>query len=413
MSIDSISRVDSEIGKLQRVMVHRPGIELERLTGENKESFLFDDLLWVQKAQQEHDKFVAELRNNKIEVVYFKDLLSDLLQEKFLKVRLVDEVLKKEELDQNLFDKLFQLMTGLDPTDLANIFLGGITKRELFKYETICTRSLLLKKLSDDDFIIPPVPNIYFQRDPCIIIQDMLIPSRMRYKVRQRESILVRYLINHHKMFDQYRKFDIKASYILPDSITIEGGDVMILSENTIAIGISQRTSTTAIQLLGQILSRNSSIKQILAINIPKSRAMMHLDTVFAMIDNDTFAIFSDIIHNSETWLLEFDHSGELTDIHEFDNIHKGLENLLNRKVFFLPGLDTIDPVTESREQWTDGPNILTMSPGSIFSYDRNIQTNENLERSGITVYRVSGCELGRGRGGPRCMVMPLSRICN
>jgi len=214
-------------------------------------------------------------------------------------------------------------------------------------------------------------------------------------------------------MFDQYRKLDINASYIPPDSITIEGGDVIILSENTIAIGISQRTSATAIQLMGQILSRNSSIKRILAINIPKSRAMMHLDTVFAMIDNDTFAIFSDIIHNSETWLLEFDHSGELTHIREFDNIHKGVEDLLNRKVFFLPALDKIDPVTESREQWTDGPNILTMSPGNIFSYDRNIQTNANLERSGITVCRVSGCELGRGRGGPRCMVMPLSRDCN
>ena len=292
--------IASEIGPLKNVMLHRPGKELDRLTVANKDLFLFDDLLWVEEAQKEHDSFVETLRNCGAEVTYLKNLLGDILEIEEVRFSLIHDVLKNEAIEQTLRNELEDTLNRIDMPSLIEILFSGITKGELLKY-TSTIKSLSVSIMNDDDFVISPLPNLYFQRDPYVVVGNKVIISNMNFPARIRESLYGKYVFQHHS---ELSDLEVIFGNTEEDKRcgSVEGGDILILSPDIIAIGISQRTSPAAIQALGSKLSRCGACRRIIAVDIPKTRSAMHLDTIFTMIDKDSFTIYQGIDELLKVW---------------------------------------------------------------------------------------------------------------
>lgn len=400
--------ISSEIGQLKKVMVHRPGKELNRLTVTNKDSFLFDDLLWVEEAQKEHDSFVQTLRENGAQVVYLKDYLMDIARISAVRERLVNDICKGLFLESPLTDRLADILLEIPVQEFTEVLLAGITKGEFSEYSG-SAGSLTLSCMDDDAFLISPLPNLYFQRDPYLIVGNRVVISNMNYAARRRESLYGKYIFKNHPDFDD---LEIVFGTSPEDSLagTVEGGDILILSHDLVATGISERTSTGAIQTLGSRLSREGVCKRILAIDIPKTRSAMHLDTVFTMIDKRTFTIYKGIYDLLRIWLMEFDEKGSLQTLKEYRNLEYCLADCLEVENIRFIETGGSDPVQAARDQWNDGANVFAVAPGKVVTYGRNAVTNKTLVDMGIEVLEIRGSELGRGRGGPRCMTMPLSR---
>ena len=400
--------VKSEIGRLKRVMLHRPGKELARLTIDNKDELLFDDILWVEEAQKEHDAFADLLRDNGSEVVYFKDCLSYILKEKEIRKELLDDVLAMEALDIPLSKALEKELLELPADELSEILIAGLTKGEALELLKPCT-SLVLNSMGLYDFLIRPLPNLYFQRDPFSFVQDGVIISAMSFDARKKEPLYGKYIFEHHPYFKELKVFFGNRSR---DTYPyhIEGGDVLVLSDEVVAIGISQRTAAGAVQIVGNRLSQNTSVRTVLAVDIPKARSAMHLDTVFTMVDHDAFTVYPEARKTIRIWELQYREDGSLSSIKE----HRDLEVCIKKSL----GLETVrfietgggDPIAAARDQWNDGTNTLAIAPGVVVTYRRNVASNRVLRENGIKVYEIRGAELGRGRGGPRCMSMPLAR---
>ncbi len=401
--------ITSEIGPLKNVMLHRPGKELDRLTAANKDLFLFDDLLWVEEAQKEHDSFAETLRNCGAEVTYLKNLLEDILEMEEVRFSLIHEVLKNEALEVTLKRELEDTFNSIDIPSLIEILFSGITKGELLKY-TNTIKNLSISIMNDDDFVISPLPNLYFQRDPYVIVGNKVIISNMNFPARIRESLYGKYIFQHHsELSDLEVIFGSTEEEKL--SGPVEGGDILILSPDLIAVGISQRTSPGAIQALGTKLSKCGACRRIIAVDIPKTRSAMHLDTVFTMIDQDSFTIYQGIYDLLKVWQLDYDPEGKLTGLFQHKDLQRCLlKNLRLERVNFIE-TGGGDPVQAARDQWNDGANVFAVAPGKVITYSRNVVTNRSLREAGIKVFEIRGSELGRGRGGPRCMTMPLSRL--
>ncbi len=400
--------VASEIGKLKRVMLHRPGKELERLTIDNKDELLFDDILWVEEAQKEHDAFADLLRDNGVEVVYFRNCLSHILREEETRSSLLDEVLALEALDIPLATALKNEFMEINASELAEILIAGITKEEALGMFSPCT-SLVLNALSPKDLLIRPLPNLYFQRDPFSFVQDGVVISVMNFAARRREPLYARYIFQNHPYFENIKiLFGDQARDTYP--YHIEGGDVLVLSDKVVAMGISQRTGAGAVQIVGSRLAKETGVKTILAVDIPKTRAAMHLDTVFTMVDWDAFTIYPDLKESIRIWELRYDANGALASI----NLHEDVADCMKKVL----GLDQVrlietgggDSIAAARDQWNDGTNTLSIAPGVVVTYRRNVVSNRVLRENGIKVFEIKGAELGRGRGGPRCMSMPMWR---
>jgi arginine deiminase len=400
--------VTSEIGRLKRVMLHRPGKELARLTIDNKDDLLFDDIIWVEEAQKEHDTFADLLRDNGAEVVYFKDCLSYILKDKEIRRQLLDDVLALEALDIPLATALEKELMELAADELAEDLIAGLTKQEALELLKPCT-SLVLNSMSQQDFLIRPLPNLYFQRDPFSFVQDGVIISAMNFDARKKEPLYGRYIFEHHPYFKNLKVFfgnQSRDAY----PYHIEGGDVLVLSKDVVAVGISQRTAAGAVQIVGNRLSQNTSVRTILAVDIPKTRSAMHLDTIFTMVDHDAFTVYPEARRNIRIWELQYRDDGALASIRE----HRDLETCIRKTL----GLDAVrfietgggDPIAAARDQWNDGTNTLAIAPGVVVTYRRNVFSNRVLRENGIKVYEIRGAELGRGRGGPRCMSMPMAR---
>ncbi|MCF7934883.1 MAG: arginine deiminase [Synergistales bacterium] len=400
--------VGSEIGRLKRVLLHRPGRELERLTIENKDELLFDDILWVEEAQKEHDAFADLLRDNGVEVVYYQNCLADILRDQEIRSSLVDEVLSLEALDVPLALALKINFMEMDTDELAEILVTGLSHREAEPMLGSC-RSLVLRVTGPDDFLIRPLPNLYFQRDPHCFINDGVILSVMNFNARGREPLYSRYIFKHHPYFEHIKIIfgdELRDTY----PYTIEGGDVLVLSEDTVAIGISQRTNAGAAQIVGRRLAQRVGIRRVLAVDIPKIRASMHLDTVFTMVDRDACTIYPGLGKRIKVAELLYDEEGNLEKIIEHDNLEECLQRTLELDRIRLIETGGGDPVAAARDQWNDGTNTLSIAPGEVVTYRRNIVSNRYLRENGVKVYEIRGAELGRGRGGPRCMSMPLLR---
>ncbi len=400
--------VGSEIGKLRRVMLHRPGRELDRLTIDNKDELLFDDILWLEEAQKEHDAFADLLRDNGIEVVYFRNCLAHVVRDEAVRSELLDRVLALEALDLPLARLLKDHLMEVPAADLAEILISGITKREAIASAGRCT-SLVLGVQGEEDFFIRPLPNLYFQRDPYSFVKDGVVLSVMNFPARRKEPLYARAIFKYHPYFENVRIFfgeDPKDTY----PYTIEGGDFHVFSEDCVAVGISERSRAGAIQIVGSRLAKEAGIRTVLAVDIPKHRAYMHLDTVFTMVDRDAFTIYPGVHRAMRVWELRYDEGGDLISIEANDDLVDCLKKNLRIDRVRLIETGGGDPVAAARDQWNDGTNTLSIAPGVVVTYRRNVVSNTVLRENGIKVFEVKGDELGRGRGGPRCMSMPLAR---
>lgn len=402
-------RVKSEIGRLKKVMLHRPGKELEHLVPGDLERLLFDDIPYLKTAQNEHDLFAGIMRGQGVEVVYLEDLTSEVLSgSQELKERFIKEFIEEGNVaDEKMKEALFSYLTGIqDAKELVLKLMSGVRAGEL---EAAWNRPLVKLLKRDEQFILDPIPNLYFTRDPFACIGNGVSLNRMYSRTRRRETLFGKYVLENHPEFAGHTPFYYRRE--LPYSV--EGGDILNLSNKVLAIGISQRTTAEAIELLAQnvFADETSQIQTILALDIPAVRAFMHLDTVCTQVDYDKFTIHPGILGTLRIFeIRKGDKKGEL-DVAE---VHASLGEALAAHL----GLDKVtliqcggkDIIASEREQWNDGSNTLCIAPGTVVVYDRNYVTNQILRENGVRVLEMASSELSRGRGGPRCMSMPLVR---
>lgn len=402
---DTAIKVYSEIGKLKKVLLHRPGKELENLMPEYLERLLFDDIPYLEIAQQEHDAFAKIFESLGIEVVYLEDLVVDSLLNDEIKLQFIKEYIEeagiKESRESSMLKDYFLSFTS--PKEMVLKMMEGIRKSEINDYRGPRLADFLSNQYP---FIIDPMPNLYFTRDPFATVGEGVSIHKMHTVTRNRETLFAKYIFNCNPIYK-----GTKLMYDRTEKYSLEGGDILILNEEIVAVGISQRTNPNSIEKFANtLLTEDSSFKKVLAIDIPKTRAFMHLDTVFTMVDYDKFTIHPNIKSDIAVYVLERGDDGNIKITEgkgSLEDILKKALNLDKVKLIKCGGNSIIDA---AREQWNDGSNTLCIAPGEVIVYTRNYVTNQILQQEGIKIYTMPSSELSRGRGGPRCMSMPLIR---
>ncbi|GGU94372.1 arginine deiminase [Actinomadura cremea] len=389
-------RVASEVGRLRTVLLHRPGAELKRLTPRNNDKLLFDGIPWPGRAQEEHDAFAEALRSRDVEVLYVTELLQDALEYEGAREQAIADAV----LDLRFGDQLRRVVEGylrdLDPEDLAHTLIAGLAHEELK-----AGHGLVYRLLDERDFIVDPLPNLLFTRDQSVWIGDRVAVTSLATRARRREADLVGLLYAHHPRFAGVRPV------YGPSLEHLEGGDVLLLCPGVVAVGTGERTTPAGVERLARQVIGAGLAHTVLAVPIAQERATMHLDTVCTMVDVDTVVMYPPVAHSLVAYTVTLE-GGDLRveEPRPFLEAAAGAMGLDRLKV-----IDTgLDPVTAEREQWDDGNNTLAVAPRLCVAYERNIETNAQLEAAGIEVIRISGSELGSGRGGPRCMSCPILR---
>lgn len=400
--------VYSEIGKLKTVMLHRPGKELENLAPDILHRMLIDDIPYLKIAQEEHDAFAHVLSQQGIKVLYLEDLLAESLTDEKVRRAFLDQLLDESSIKKQ--DPLHQLLLNylqeLPTKEMVKTVIAGIRKSAIHN----STPSLAdLAEAPDYPFYLDPMPNVYFTRDQQAAIGSGMTINRMTFRARRRESLFMETILKNHPDFKNATIPVWRDRY---HHGRLEGGDELVLNNHVLAVGISQRTSATAITDLAHNLFGHSSYDTILAIKIPHNHAMMHLDTVFTMINYDQFTVHPFILDKAgkiDIYVLQpDDHNGvKITEKNDLVQVLK--ENLHLSELDLIP-TGGGDPIAAPREQWNDGSNTLAIAPGEVVTYDRNYVSNDLLRKHGIIVHEIRSSELSRGRGGPRCMSCPLVR---
>lgn len=395
--------VTSEIGKLKKVMLHRPGQEVENLVPEYLEKLLFDDIPYLKVAQEEHDKFAEVLRENGAEVYYLEELVSEVLEDNNIKLEFLGEFLTESGITSpSLKETLMEYLLEMPTKQMVDKIIAGIRKDEV----KIKEPTSLVELIDDYPFYIDPMPNLYFTRDPGAVIGNGITLNKMRREARRRETLFLKYIIKYHKLFQ-----GIPLWYDRSMPYAIEGGDELVLSDKVVAIGCSERTSAEAIEIVARnLFNSNTSFEKVLVFEIPKRRAFMHLDTVFTMVDYDKFTIHAGIQGPLSVYEITRGANNTLKFKHHTSPLDKILAEALNLSSVELIPCGGGDFIIGGREQWNDGSNTLAIAPGVVVTYERNYVTNEILVKRGIKVITIPSSELSRGRGGPRCMSMPLER---
>jgi arginine deiminase len=387
---------DSEVGQLRTVLLHRPGPELKRLTPRNNDKLLFDGIPWVGRAQEEHDAFAQALGDHGVEVLYLTDLLAETLAVAEARQYCLTAVLNDPRHGDALRTVLRSHLDQLHPDDLAIVLIAGLAHEELRT-----GRGLVYRLMDRHDFVIDPLPNLLFTRDSSVWIGDQVAITSLAMPARQRETTLTGAIFTHHPRFRGTRHvYD-------PGLETLEGGDILLMAPGVVAVGTGERTTPAGVERLAQQLFDQGLARTVLAVPIAQKRATMHLDTVCTMVDIDAVVMYPNVADELVAIALTPGEGGiDVADPQPFLVAAAKAMGIDTLRI-----IDTgLDPVTAEREQWDDGNNTLAIGPRLAVAYERNIETNARLEEAGIEVLRITGSELGSGRGGPRCMSCPISR---
>jgi arginine deiminase len=395
----------SEIGKLKKVLLHRLGNEIEALVPANFERLLFDDIPYLKVAQQEHDLFAKLLRDNGTEVVYYVDETEKALKDITVRKSFVEDFLTESNITSpGMRESLTDFLLKKPAREMVETVISGIKKNDV---EVSHIASLADFIASAYPYYTDPMPNLYFTRDPGACLADGLNVHHMSTKARRREALLLKYMYMQNKDFAPEGTnlwYDYNQDY------SIEGGDVLVLSKDIIGIGLSERTTACGIERFAENILSKSTFKKILVFDIPKTRAFMHLDTVFTMVDYDKFTIHPEIEGPLQIYAITLGPNKQI----RFESLQDGLQHILSTELR-LPAVELIrcggdDAIAAQREQWNDGSNTLAIAPGVVITYERNYVTNDLMDKKGVKVITMPSSELSRGRGGPRCMSCPVSR---
>ncbi len=414
--------VHSEIGKLRKVLVHRPDLSLKRLTPANHDELLFDDVLWVEHAQREHDAFVGHMRDWGVQVFYLEDLLTETLASSpEARETITRLVITENTVGVALVEPLRELLISLDAETLATHLIGGLTKGEVRAMTDISEverKSLLGFASSDDAFILPPLPNSLFTRDSSAWIYNGVSINPMYHQSRHLEAYNVGLIYHFHTMFQEA---DFEFWFPLLDEAdcrfntetfgraSIEGGDIMPIGNKTLLIGDSLRTTPQMIEQLAARLFASGAVERVIVARMTRDRAHMHLDTIFTMLDYDAVTIYPKVVANLQSWSIRPGDNERQFDITPEKSFLDAVADAM--KVQRLRVIPTGgDEYQQAREQWDDGNNTVAIEPGVVIAYRKNTYTNRAMRRAGVRVIEIDGFELGKGRGGGHCMTCPLLR---
>jgi arginine deiminase len=389
--------VNSEVGRLRTVVLHRPGPELKRLTPRNSTDLLFDAIPWVERAQEEHDVFAAALREHGVDVLYLGELLVDTLADADARAAVIAHTLDDPRLGRTLRREVGACLADFDPAELAAVLVGGLAHEELRRGS-----GLVYQLMSPHDFVVPPLPNLLFTRDSAVWIGSSVAVTSPSMPARRRETWLTDAIYTHHPRFAGTPRI------YSPGEEWLEGGDVLALAPGVLAIGVGQRTTPAGAETLAARVFDAKLAHSVVVVPIKQERATMHLDTICTMVDHDAVVMYPAVADSLVAHVVTPASDGHVT-VAEPEPFLRAAARVMG--IDTLRVIDTgLDPVTAEREQWDDGNNTLAIAPRLCVAYERNIETNARLEAAGIEVVRIPGSELGTGRGGPRCMSCPVTR---